>query len=110
MSKNKSSKTKRRIVSTNDGRERISPTTTRSNRSTTAAKEEMLFGKENYKWMGIGVVLVAIGMMLMMGGEMPSPDVWDEDIIYSFRRVTLAPFVILAGLIVEIYAIFIKKN
>jgi len=40
---------------------------------------------------------------------MPSPEVWDESLIYSGRRITLAPMVILAGLIVNVYAIFVKK-
>jgi hypothetical protein len=56
--------------------------------------------------MGGGVLLIALGLVLMLGGAMPSPDVWDESIIYSFRRTVLAPIFILAGLGVEIYAIF----
>lgn len=56
--------------------------------------------------MGAGAGLVILGMILMLGGSMPSPDVWDDSIIYSFRRTVLAPIVILAGLGVEIYAIF----
>ena len=58
--------------------------------------------------MGIGFGLIALGMLLMSGGAMPSPDVWDESIIYSFRRTVLAPFLMLAGLVVEVYAIFKK--
>jgi hypothetical protein len=45
----------------------------------------------------------------MSGGSMPSPDVWDESLIYSFRRITLAPIVLIAGLIVSGMAIFVKK-
>ncbi|MBK8504881.1 MAG: DUF3098 domain-containing protein [Saprospiraceae bacterium] len=56
--------------------------------------------------MGAGAGLIFLGMLLMLGGSMPSPDVWDDSIIYSFRRTVLAPIVILAGLVVEIYAIF----
>ena len=59
-------------------------------------------------WMGAGAGLILLGMLLMMGGSMPNPDVWDDSLIYSFRRTVLAPFVILAGLGVEIYAIFKK--
>jgi hypothetical protein len=43
----------------------------------------------------------------MLGGH-EDPNVWDETVIYSFRRITLAPIVILAGLAVEVYAIFKK--
>jgi hypothetical protein len=66
----------------------------------------MIFGRENFKWIFIGLALIAVGMLLMVGGSMPSPDVWDESLIYSHRRITLAPIVILTGLAVEIYAIF----
>ena len=66
----------------------------------------MLFERENFKWMLIGIGLIALGMILMIGGSMPSPDVWDESLIYSHRRITLAPLVILTGLAIEIYAIF----
>ena len=48
-------------------------------------------------------------MLLMSGGSMPSPDVWDEDIIYSTRRTLIAPIVILIGLGLQVYAIFAKK-
>lgn len=64
------------------------------------------FGRKNYTLMLIGVGLIALGFLLMAGGHMPSPDVWDENIIYSTRRTLIAPIVILAGLIVEIFAIF----
>ncbi|MEM1217000.1 MAG: DUF3098 domain-containing protein [Bacteroidota bacterium] len=66
----------------------------------------MTFSKDNYLWMGIGFALVLLGMALMSGGAMPDPNTWDDDIIYSTRRTVLAPIVILAGLAVEVYAIF----
>lgn len=66
----------------------------------------LAFGRENYKLMILGVGLIAFGFLLMSGGQMPSPDVWDDSIIYSTRRTLIAPIVILTGLIVEIYAIF----
>ena len=59
-------------------------------------------------WMSIGAGLIALGLVLMSGGHMPSPDVWEPERIYGFRRTVLAPLVILAGLGVEIYAIFKK--
>ena len=69
---------------------------------------EMLFNKNNFIWMGAGILLVAIGLVLMSGGKMPSPDVWDETIIYSPVRMVIAPIFILAGLIIEVFAIFRK--
>ena len=66
----------------------------------------MIFGKQNYLLMVVGVGLILGGMLLMVGGDMPDANTWDDDIIYSFRITVLAPIVILAGLITEIYAIF----
>jgi hypothetical protein len=73
-------------------------------------KNELIFGRVNYLWMLAGAVLVVIGLALMTGGRMPSPDVWDDQLIYSFRRTVLAPVVILAGFVVEIFAIFKKPG
>lgn len=67
---------------------------------------EMTYGKPQFKWMLIGIAFIALGMILMSGGWMPSPDVWDESIIYSARRLTLAPLCIIIGLAFQIYAIF----
>ncbi len=71
---------------------------------------ELVFGKDNYKWMFIGMGVMLLGFILMSGGSMPDPNTWDPNIIYSFRRITLAPFLILAGIAIEIYAIFITKK
>ena len=71
-----------------------------------ARKVELVFNKTSYIWMGAGLALIFIGLLLMSGGKMPNPETWDENIIYSFRRTVLAPIFILAGLVVEIVAIF----
>jgi hypothetical protein len=75
---------------------------------TMAAKQDLMFGRQNYLLFAGGLVLIFIGLALMTGGAMPTADVWDENIIYSFRRITLAPILIVAGLVVEIVAIFKK--
>ena len=56
----------------------------------------------------IGLVLILVGFLLMSGGEMKDPNVWDKDVIYSFRRITLAPFLVIAGLALQAFAIFKK--
>jgi hypothetical protein len=66
------------------------------------------FGKSNYTWMLVGAALILIGMLLMAGGKSADPNVFNTDEVYSFRRITLAPIVIIAGFIVEIFAIFKK--
>ena len=66
-----------------------------------------MFTKENYVWMAIGLVVIAIGMFLMAGGRSnENPAVFDEKAVYSFTRITVAPILILAGLVIEIFAIF----
>lgn len=72
--------------------------------------QNFLFDKENYMWMIGGVVLILIGFMLMSGGKSPDPHKFNYDEIYSFRRITLAPIVILLGFAVEVYAIMKKPK
>jgi len=62
---------------------------------------------ENYKLLAIGFVIIVIGFLLMAGGKSPSPDKFSTD-IFSFRRITLAPIVVLAGFVFEIWAIMKK--
>ena len=69
-----------------------------------------LFTKENYIWMGVGIAIVLLGFLLMSGGKSPDPKVFDESGVYSFRRITLAPILIMAGLMVEVYAIMKKPK
>jgi hypothetical protein len=68
----------------------------------------LLFSNQNYLYIGIGCGLIALGLILMLGGDMKDPNVWDESVIYSARRTVLAPIVILAGLAMQVYAIFRK--
>ncbi|MBK7028213.1 MAG: DUF3098 domain-containing protein [Bacteroidales bacterium] len=68
---------------------------------------EFAFGKENYILLLIGVGLIALGFILMVGGGSKDPKVFN-DAMFDFRRLTLAPILILAGFVVEIFAI-IKK-
>jgi hypothetical protein len=64
-----------------------------------------LFNKDNYLWMGIGLAIILVGLLLMAGGKSESATVFNEDEVYSFRRITLAPVLIVLGLMVEVYAI-----
>lgn len=65
-----------------------------------------LFTKQNYMWMLAGVIIMAIGMLLMSGGKSTDPAVFDTSKVYSTTRITIAPVLILAGLVIEIFAIF----
>lgn len=65
------------------------------------------FGRENYILMLIGIGLIFLGFALMVGGGSDDPAVWDPS-IFSTRRITVAPILVIAGFIVEVFAI-IKK-
>lgn len=52
-----------------------------------------------------GIVVIIIGFLLMMGGDSSDPNTFRPEEVYSFRRITLAPIVIVLGLLVEVYAI-----
>lgn len=68
-----------------------------------------IFGKKNYLIMGIGLAVIAIGFILMSGGGSDNPVVFDAS-IFNFRRIHLAPALVLLGFAIEIYAILIKSN
>ncbi len=65
-----------------------------------------LFEKDNYMWMGIGAIVIALGMILMAGGKSSDPNTFDYKSVYSTTRVTIAPILVIIGLLIEIYAIF----
>ena len=67
------------------------------------------FGKENYRLLLIGLGLIVLGFLLMIGGGSDDPNVFSHD-IFNFRRLTLAPILILAGYVVEIFAIMKKPK
>ena len=69
-----------------------------------------LFGKENYIWIIAGLVIIAIGLVLMAGGNSADPNVFDPKEVYSKTRITVAPILILLGLAVEVFAIFRKPK
>ena len=71
-------------------------------------KSLAFFGKQNYIWMIVGAALIIVGMLLMSGGKSADPNVFNPNEVYGFRRITLAPIVIILGFIVEVYAIFKK--
>ncbi|AUC13712.1 hypothetical protein BTO06_00480 [Tenacibaculum sp. SZ-18] len=65
---------------------------------------EFLFGKRNYMLMLIGLAVIALGFILMAGGGSDDPNVFNPE-IYSWRRIRLAPTLVIIGLGIEIYAI-----
>jgi hypothetical protein len=69
-----------------------------------------LFGKENYQWMLLGIVVMAIGFFLMSGGKSADPTQFHDNEVYSTTRITIAPILIIAGFVIEIFAIMKKPK
>jgi hypothetical protein len=72
-------------------------------------KPDFLFDKINYKFLLIGIGVIALGFILMSGGGSDNPTVFKED-FFSFRRIRLAPTVVLIGFGITIYSIFKKSK
>lgn len=73
-------------------------------------KTGFAFGRENYRILIVGVVIVVIGYMLMVGGGTDDPNEFNADEIFSFRRITLSPIVILAGFVTVLFGIMKKSK
>ena len=71
--------------------------------------KKLPFSKMNYILVLVGVALIALGMILMIGGGSADPDVFNDK-MFNFQRITLAPILILAGFVVEIVAIFWRSK
>ena len=84
------------------------PATTTTTVKTTSTTS--LFDKQNLWLMLLGVGIIALGMLLMVGGRSADPNTFNYDEVYSTRRITIAPILIIIGLGIEIYAIFKKPK
>jgi len=72
-------------------------------------KNHFVFGKKNYKLMLIGIAIIALGFILMSGGGSDDPNVFNPE-IFSWRRIRLAPALILIGFGIQIYAILANPD
>ena len=97
----------------NDGKKRLVKTV--SSKSTgkkedtkkgSSDSEGMLFETKHYIFIGFALGCIMLGLIMMLGGRQTDPNVWDESVIYSFRRMVIAPAFMLTGLIIGIVAIF----
>jgi len=73
------------------------------------ARSEFLFGKKNYKFMLIGLGCIALGFILMAGGGSDDPNVFNPE-IFNWRRIRLAPTLVLIGFAIEVYAILLNPD
>ena len=77
-------------------------------------ESKFYFGKDNYRFMVIGLALIVVGFLMMMGADANTvdgkydPNSWNEG-IFSIRRIRIAPLLVVAGFAVEVYAI-LKRN
>ncbi len=72
-------------------------------------KPEFLFDAINYKILWVGLAVIALGFLLMSGGGSEDPAVFNEE-VFSFRRIRLAPAVVLFGFGITIYSILKKPK
>ncbi len=79
-------------------------------KNTSQPAEGFALPKENYTYLLVGFGIIILGFILMIGGRSDNPNIFNGDEIFSFRRITLAPIVVLAGFIFEIWAIMRKPK
>lgn len=72
-------------------------------------KKHFVFERKNYIFMLIGIAFIAVGFILMAGGGSDDPTVFNPD-IYNWRRIRLAPALILIGFGIEVYAILLNPH
>lgn len=73
-------------------------------------KTGFAFGKENYRILIAGVLIVVLGYILMIGGGSEDPNQFHADEIFSTRRITIAPITILVGFVVVLLGIMKKSK
>ncbi len=78
--------------------------------TTTNFMGKMVLGKENYYLIILGLVVIIVGFILMSGGKWTDPNVFPEAEVYSTRRITIAPIVVIVGFAIEIYAVFHRSK
>ena len=73
------------------------------------AEKEYLFNKRRYRFLIISIFIIGIGFVLMSGGESTNPDIFNNE-IYNFRRIRLAPLIVVSGFILCIFSILYKDK
>lgn len=111
--KNKKSKSNRKKekITPQKTQEKISAPKNNSStiENTPHIQQGFIFGRKNYKFMFIGLAVIAFGFILMAGGGSDDPNVFNEA-IFSMRRIHIAPMVIVIGFAIEVYAILLNPN
>jgi hypothetical protein len=72
-------------------------------------KSKMVLGRKNYNFIILGCLVVLLGFILMSGGGSEDPNVFNEEELLSFRRITLAPFLVISGYGLVLFGIMKKQ-
>ena len=72
-------------------------------------KKKLLFNKKNYLVLSLAILTISTGFIIMSGGESKDPMIFNDE-IFNFRRIRLAPALVLFGLALAIYSIFVKSK
>lgn len=75
-----------------------------------SSENNFVFGKTNIIMIVAGIIVTLIGFTLMMGGGSEDPNVFNEEELFSFRRITLAPLLVIGGYVIVIFGIMRKKS
>ena len=73
------------------------------------AEKDYLFNKRRYRFLILSIFIIGIGFLLMSGGESTDPDIFNNE-IYNFRRIRLAPLMVVLGFVLCIYSILYKDK
>ena len=73
------------------------------------AEKDYLFNKRRYRFLTLSILIIGIGFVLMSGGESTDPDIFNNE-IYNFRRIKLAPLMVVLGFVLCIFSILYKDK
>tara|TARA_B100001250_G_scaffold354413_1_gene328263 strand:+ start:290 stop:523 length:234 start_codon:yes stop_codon:yes gene_type:complete len=73
------------------------------------SQKKILFGKKNYVFLFISLIIIGLGFLLMSGGGSKNPEVFNPE-IFNFRRIKLAPTIVIFGFILAIFSILVKNK
>ena len=78
-------------------------------KKTKSTKKQFIFGKRNYQFLFLSLVVISLGFLLMAGGGSPDPNIFNPE-IFSFRRIRLAPTLVLLGFGIAVYSILTSSK
>ena len=73
------------------------------------AEKDYLFNKKRYRFLILSILIIAIGFVLMSGGDSTDPDIFNNE-IYNFRRIRLSPLMVVLGFVLCIFSILYKDK